>query len=316
MVQMVGVIVLSLGLPQMFESIDQGETIDNRVMVAGYVVMRVALLFLWSQVLRHDPERAPAARAYLVLVGLAQVGWIVTAVIGLRLDASLAAIVLLVALELMSPVVAEHRSRTPWNAHHIAERYGLLVIITLGEVILGTVASLNAVVHGEAGWTVDAALLAIAGVGLAFGCWWAYFAIPWAEPLVRHRERGFPFGYGHLVIFAALAAMGAGLHVAAYTLEQKAEIGTTGTVLSVAVPVAVYVATTYALYSALVRTLDPFHLGLIAGTAAILVLTVVLAAAGASVPACLLVLTLAPLVTVVGYETLGHRHVAAALERL
>ena len=35
----------------------------------------------------------------------------------------------------------------------IAERYGLLVIITLGEVILGTVASLNAVVHGEAGWT-------------------------------------------------------------------------------------------------------------------------------------------------------------------
>jgi hypothetical protein len=34
------------------------------------------------------------------------------------------------------------------------------------------------------------------------------------------------------------------------------------------------------------------------------------------VTACLLVLTLAPIVTVVGYETLGHRHVAAALERL
>ena len=49
---------------------------------------------------------------------------------------------------------------TPWHPHHIAERYGLLVIITLGEVILGTVAALNALVHGEAGWTVDAALLA------------------------------------------------------------------------------------------------------------------------------------------------------------
>ena len=47
MVQMVGVIVLSLGLQPMFESIDRGGTLDNRVMVAGYVIMRVALVFLW-----------------------------------------------------------------------------------------------------------------------------------------------------------------------------------------------------------------------------------------------------------------------------
>ena len=88
------------------------------------------------------------------------------------------------------------RASTPWNAEHIAERYGLLVIITLGEVILGTVASLNAVVHGEAGWSLDAALLAVAGVGLTFGCWWMYFSVPWAEPLVRHRERAFPSATG------------------------------------------------------------------------------------------------------------------------
>jgi hypothetical protein len=31
---------------------------------------------------------------------------------------------------------------------------------------------------------------------------------------------------------------------------------------------------------------------------------------------CLLVLMLAPIVTVVGYETLGHQHMADALERL
>jgi low temperature requirement protein LtrA len=70
----------------------------------------------------------------------------------------------------------------------IAERFGLLVIITLGEVILGTVASLNALVHGEAGWTLDAGLLAVAGVALTFGCWWMYFAVPWAVSLMRHRS--------------------------------------------------------------------------------------------------------------------------------
>ena len=81
-------------------------------------------------------------------------------------------------------------------------------------------------------------LLAIAGVGLTFGSWWMYFAVPWGEVLARHRERAFRFGYGHLVIFGALAAMGAGLHVVAFTLEDEAKIGATGAVLSVAIPFA------------------------------------------------------------------------------
>jgi low temperature requirement protein LtrA len=316
MVQMVGVIVLSLGLPQIFASIDHGDTLDNGVTVAGYVVMRVALVFLWWQVSRHDPDRSPAARKYMITIGVAQIGWVVVAVLRLPVETTFALFTVLVAVELVGPFIAEGRARTPWHPHHIAERYGLLVIITLGEVILGTVAALNSVVHGEAGWTVDAALLAVAGVGLTFSCWWMYFAVPWAAPLVRHRERAFVFGYGHLLIFGALAAMGAGLHVAALTLEDEAKIGATGAVLSTAIPFAIYAAVFYALYSVLMRAHDPFHLGLIAAMAAIVILSVVLAAAGVSIAACLVVLALAPAVTVVGFETLGHRHLADALEQL
>jgi low temperature requirement protein LtrA len=316
MVQMVGVIVLALGLPQMFESLDRGGTLENGVMVAGYVIMRVALLFLWWRVSCDDPDRRTTARSYIATVGSAQVGWVVLAMVGLSVGAALAAFAVLIAYELAGPFIAERRTRTPWHPHHIAERYGLLVIITLGEVILGTVAALNALVHGEAGWSVDAALLAVAGVGLTFGCWWTYFIIPWAEPLVRHRGRAFAFGYGHLVIFGALAAMGAGLHVAAFALDGEAKIGETATVLSVAIPVAIYIAMVYGLYSLLMHERDPVHLGLLAGTALLLALSVVLAVAGVDMAVCLLVLTLAPFVTVVGYEALGHRHIAAALERL
>jgi low temperature requirement protein LtrA len=316
MVQMVGVIVVSLGLPQMFASVDHGDTLDIGVMVAGYVVMRVALLFLWWLASRHDRQRAPAARVYMATIGVAQVGWVLLAVAGLSVGTTFALFSVLLVIELFGPFVAERRASTPWHPHHIAERYGLLVIITLGEVIIGTVASLNAVVHGEAGWTVDAALLAIAGVGLTFGSWWMYFALPWAEPIVRHRERGFPFGYGHLLLFSALAAMGGGLHVAAYSLENESSLGATGTVLSVAIPVAVYVGVLYALYSILMRTRDPFHIALLAGAAVVVVVSILLAAAGVSMSVCLVVLALAPAVTVVGYEALGHRHVADALERL
>ena len=117
MVQMAGVIVLSLGLPQMFDSLDAAATLDNRVMVAGYVIMRVALLFLWWQVSRDDPERRGTARAYMVTVGAAQAGWV--ALGDRRADgrAALALFAVLIALELAGPFVAERKARTPWHPH-------------------------------------------------------------------------------------------------------------------------------------------------------------------------------------------------------
>ncbi len=316
MVQMAGVVVLALGLPQMFESIDHGDTLDNGVMVTGYVIMRVPLIFLWLQVARQDPERAPAAHRYAAGIAIAQVGWIAFVFLDLPVTTTFACFTVLYAIELAGPFLAERKAPTPWHAHHIAERYGLLTIITLGEVIIGTVAALNALVHGEAGWTTDAVVLTIAGVGLCFGCWWAYFAIAWAEAIERRRRRAFIFGYGHLLIFGSLAAMGGGLHVAAYRLEGEAKIGDAATVLSVAIPVAIFLLTLYALYSLVMREHDAFHLFLLAGTAALLALVIVLAAAGVSMAICLLVLTLAPVVTIVGFETIGHRHMREALERL
>ena len=316
MVQMTGVIVVSLGLPQMFASLDHGDTLDNHVMVAGYVVMRIPLVFLWWQVGRHDPDHAPAARIYMATIAFAQAGWVLLAILDLPIATTFALFGLLLALEFAGPFVAERKIGTPWHPRHIAERYGLLVIITLGEVIIGTVAALNAVVHGDQGWTSEAVALTVAGVGLTFGCWWMYFVVPWAEPLVRHRERVFTFSYGHFLVFAPLAAMGAGLHVAAFGLEDKSSIGATATVLSVVIPVAIFSLALFGIYAALMRTRDPFHVLLLAVTGAILALAVVLAEADVGVTTCLLVVMLAPVVTVVGYETVGHRHLADALDQL
>jgi hypothetical protein len=65
------------------------------------------------------------------------------------------------------------------------------------------------------------------------------------------------------------------------------------TVLSMAIPVGMFVLMVYALRTWLVREADPFHLGLLAGTAAVLVAAVWLAAAGVPMAWCLLVVTLA-----------------------
>ena len=317
MVQMVGVIVLALGLEPAFASIVAGDTLNNGVMVAGYVVMRVPMVFLWAQVARDNPERRPAASVYIWTISVSQVFWVVLAIVDLPIETTFAIALVLIAIEVSGPFIAERRrGGTPWHPHHIAERYGLLVIITLGEGILGTVVAINAVVHGSAGWSVTAVAVAVAGIGLIFATWWTYFAIPWAEVLELHRERSFIWGYGHIPIFGALAAIGAGLHVAAYYLEHETSLTLTGTVLCTVIPVAIYIALLYGIYASFTRHLDPFHLSLLAGSAAVLALAVGLAVAGVNIAICLLVVMFTPIVSVLGYETLGHRHVQDALMRM
>lgn len=61
---------------------------------------------------------------------------------------------------------------------------------------------------------------------------------------------------------------------------------------------------------------DPFHLGLLGVTAVFLVLPVVLAAAHVPMPVCLVVLALAPVVVIVGYERVGVAHHATLMADL
>jgi low temperature requirement protein LtrA len=313
MVQMVGVLILALGIPPFFASIEHGARVDNAVLVAGYVVMRTAMVGQWLRAARQDPARRSACLTYATVITVAQLGWIGTIFLPTSVPVSLAFWLVLGVAELSGPRLAEGRNGgTPWHPHHIAERYGLLTIIALGEGVVGTVASLGAVVK-EHGWTSDAILLAIAGTGLTFGMWWVYFAVPMADLLHSHRERSFAFGYLHFPLFGAIVATGAGLHTAAYYVEHHSELGSVGTVFSVVVPVAGFIGMVYVLYSLMVRTWDSFHVLLVALTAAVLAAAVLLAAAGVPVSVCLLVATLAPVVSVVGFEVVGHQHAAAAV---
>lgn len=315
MVQMIGVIVLALGLPNVFDSIDEGEHLDIGIVVAGYVIMRIAMVAQWLRAARDDPGRRSVALAYAGFITVAQIGWVTLAVLDLPIGVSAVVALLLSLFELGGPVAAELRfGSTGWHPHHIAERYGLLTIITLGEGVFGTVASVAAVVD-EQGWSMEAILIVVAGVGITFGLWWNYFVLPSGPILARYRRRSWGWGYGHIVVYSAIAATGAGLHVAAYVVEGVAHIGVFGAVLSVAVPVLVFCTALFVLYSLLLRQVDPFHIALFAGTVLVLVLAVVLAGSGVSLGVCLLVVTAAPAVIVVGYEIIGHRHVAAVLAR-
>ena len=315
MIQMIGVIILSLGLPDVFHSLEEGGHLDNRVVVLGYVIMRVTMIAQWARVAKHTQAFRASAVTMIVTLVISQVGWIVVALFNPTVGVFFVCWVVLIAIELIGPVKAEGQGRgTPWHAHHIAERYGLLVIICLGEGVVGTVATLSAVIESQ-GWTVDVALVAVAGTGLTFGMWWIYFIVPSAEVLHAHRERSFVWGYSQIALFGAIVATGAGLDIAAYYIEGESELSAVGTVLAVAIPVAGYVVMLFGLYWYLMRHLTVFHVALFGSSLAVFVVAGVLAGVGVSMAVCLIVVTCAPVVIVVGYEMTGHRHAATDLDR-
>jgi low temperature requirement protein LtrA len=302
MVQMIGVLVLAAGVPRVFASLERSGHLDNSVMVLGYVIMRVALVCQWLRAAKNDRARRRVCLTYAATISIAQVGWVAQIVVPLAAPAAIMLGAVLVLIEVTGPVLAERQAGgTPWHPHHIAERHSLFAIVALGEGVVGTVAALSAVVDRQ-GWTLDAVLVGIAGMGLTFGMWWAYHLVPSGEILERHRDRASVWGYVQMLIVTSIVATGAGLRVAASFIEGRARITALATVIAVALPVAVFLGLMYGLSYYLVRRFDVFQAWLLIPTASVVAITVVAALSGVDLARCLVILMLAPTVTVVGSE--------------
>jgi low temperature requirement protein LtrA len=308
MVQMVGVLIFSLGLPAMFESFDHG-IVDNRVMVLGYVVMRVPMIAQWARAARQDPAHRNISRHRIASIIVSQVGWCLLLLVRTQIAIMFTLATIPLAIELFAPVLADRKyGGPPWHPHHIAERYSLVVIIALGEGIVGTMATLAAIVgpHGP-GWSLDVAVLGFAGTALTFGMWWIYFLIPSGELLVTHRERAIGWGYGHILVFGAAVAVGAGLHIAAFAIEGHCVLSLPMTVLCTAIPVALYLVMIFVVYFALARELERADVWTLAASAVPIIAAVVMACAGAGLVWCIAMVALTPWVSVIVYELAGGR---------
>jgi low temperature requirement protein LtrA len=314
MVQIVGVLVLAMGIEPMFHSLVEGNHVENRVIVGGYVLMRLALVTQWVRASRQDPARRETCLRYAKYLAVVQLGWIAVLIIEADVAATFLMTLPLIVLEMTTPYAAERKAKTPWHAHHIAERYGLLAIIALGECLIGAIETLRAIVANH-GWSVDAALVGFGGTALAFGMWWIYFMLPAGRALHLRRHRSYLFGYGHIPIFAAIAATGGGLHVAAYFIDHEAHISAAVAVASIAVPVALFKLSLTWLYSVMVGA-DRTIITVAACVLVALGGSIGLAAAGASVPVCLLVIVLALGVSIVVDERRGWERLHRALAKL
>jgi len=229
LVQVVGVLVLAVGVSRAAEQFDAGR------IVLGFVIMRIGLAAQWLRAARSAPTYRRTAHRYVGGMAVLQIAWVAS--LWLPADRWLWAFASLAPLELLVPAWAERARATPWHRHHIAERYGLLTIIVLGESVLAaTLAIQRAFDEGGRGELLP---VVVAAPVILFSMWWLYFARPHHD-LLRTMRAAFAWGYGHLIVFAAAAAVGAGLSVAVDSAMHTAHVGALAAGFALAVPVAVW----------------------------------------------------------------------------
>ena len=182
-----------------------------------------------------------------------QVGWV--ALLSLPDGWRLVGFLVLVAGRAGRADVGRAARHDAWHPRHIAERYGLFTIIVLGESVLA--ATLGGADRARRRRPfAELATVAVGGLLIVFA-----HVVDLLRPAGRARRRpgprgvrrrrsggAFIWGYGHSVVFASAAAVGAGLQVGFDRVTGHADLSSAEGGATVGVPVIVYVLSLWALH--------------------------------------------------------------------
>lgn len=266
----------------------------------AYFVVRLLHVVLYAVTTRSDPQvfRAVARLAPGLMVGatLIMVAGFLPAG---PLRGALWAVA--IVIDFVSPLLA---GTSGWriDAAHFAERYGLIVIIALGE-------SLIALGISAAGQDLTAGVLVAAGLGVVVvaALWWLYFdivAVAAERKLASLNGNAQvamardSYGYLHLPMIIAIVLVALGLKKTLLDIDSPLKL-----IVSVALfgGLALYLLAHIAFRWRNMRSLNVQRL--VAAVALLLLIP-----AGAALPALVsLAIATAVLVVLVGYETLRFR---------
>ena len=182
-----------------------GETF--RGFVLSYAFARIILTALWLRATIHVHEFRPTGLRFVVGFGLS----VALTLVAAFADAPMRYVVFGVALaiDVLTPftTVAQQAKLPRFSSSKLPERFGLFVIIVLGEMVVGIVNGVAALEDVSRLLFVDAAL----GVALGLGMWWIYFDFIGRRPPKSGTGWAFAWGYLHLPLVMTIAATGAGV---------------------------------------------------------------------------------------------------------
>jgi len=210
-VTLLGAMLCILWLAASIHGLYKGETTS---FVLAYVAMKLLLVELYARAWRDATNVRLFAGVYAVGNAAGAAIWLSSLLVPVPGRYGIWALALLV--ELATPMLAvrasfrdaEYAPRV-FHPEHIPERYGLFTLIVLGESVLAVAAG-----TAGTGWYPAAVATGVFGFVIAACIWWLYFDYVGSTGLRISPRASFYWGYGHLPIYAGIAASGVGILLA------------------------------------------------------------------------------------------------------
>jgi low temperature requirement protein LtrA len=206
---MFGMMVLALSVP---EALQDG----SAQFAAVYSALRLIIVGLYFQAWRLVPESRELTQRYTLSFAVSLVLWVVSIALPPPLRFILWGIALLIEIS-NGPITYATIRNVPVQLSHMDERFGLFVIIVLGEAIISVASGVS-----EIQWQWQEILTAVSGFVTAVGLWWLYFECADSsvinQALQSNRKRtllrSYLYGYSHVLVFAGIVATGVGIQTA------------------------------------------------------------------------------------------------------
>ncbi|MCU0541023.1 MAG: low temperature requirement protein A [Oscillatoriaceae cyanobacterium Prado104] len=206
---MFGTIVLAQTIP---EALHDG----SASFAAAYTALRSIIVGLYFQAWRLVPQSRELTKRYTISFTISLVLWVASIVLPPPIRFILWGVALFIEIS-NGPITYATIRSVPVQVSHMDERFGLFVIIVLGEAIISVSSGVS-----DIKWQLQETLTAASGFITAVSLWWLYFecadssVINQALQSQQRRAllRSYVYGYSHVLVFAGIVAAGVGIQSA------------------------------------------------------------------------------------------------------
>ncbi len=180
-----------------------------------YTVLRLVIIVLYIQAWRLVPPSRELTARYTISFSIALVFGLISIFVPEPARFILWGIALFIEIS-NGPITYVTIRSVPAQVSHMDERFGLFVIIVLGEAIVAVTTGV-----ADTQWQWQETLTAVCGFIIAVTLWQMYFeqadssVINWA--LRGNKQallRSYVYGYSHFFVFAGIVATGVGIQSA------------------------------------------------------------------------------------------------------
>ena len=180
-----------------------------------YATLRLVIIALYLQAWRFVPQARELTARYVVSFSVAFLLWVLSIAVPEPARFWLWAVALFIEIS-NGPITYLTIRTVPTHKSHMDERFGLFVIIVLGEAMVAVATGVS-----ETDWQWPSVLTGMGGFLTAVSLWWMYFeraddsTINWAlRGGKRALLRSYIYGYSHVLAFMGIVATGVGIQFA------------------------------------------------------------------------------------------------------